>query len=293
MAKNNPPDGWDVVSGGTWSTDIDESTAVGNRIGGKVIHFKNTTPASNPDLTSDYIPIEGSAPYSIMTLVQADSIAAGNKVSLQVRWYDQTKSFVSTDTIFNDILPATGTWYELKSILVAPATSRFARVRITKINTAFNAYFDYAAIVRHPRCFHVTRSTNQTSFGPSNDLIEFDSETYDYGNMYDNATNYDFEAPSDGLYSFVAGAQLGSIDDGEGFAIKFYKNGSLWVPGVVCYASADTSIGYSSVTSGPLLLSRGDLITVYGSHTNASAQTIAGSGSYPITYFSGAELIAP
>lgn len=58
--------------------------------------------------------------------------------------------------------------------------------------------------------FHVTLGSSQAVGTSSWTRVRFDTEVYDDGSNYDNATDYVFTAPHKGLYTFSAGAGFAS-----------------------------------------------------------------------------------
>lgn len=199
-----PPDGWTV--GGTdvtWANDFAQETSTVLK-GGNSVKFKDTTPTGDPYLYSDLIPVEYPRPYGVEFNVRADSVAAGNTITLQVFWYQSNgtsaASTASNDIFATAVLSAADTWLTLRGIFTPPSNACFARLRMTKNNTAFNAYLDNAEIYPHVYAFCAKATDLDITNSFSTD-ITFDTELYDYGNAFILANNY-FLVPISGIYTF-------------------------------------------------------------------------------------------
>lgn len=76
----------------------------------------------------------------------------------------------------------------------------------------------------NPYKFSVYRSSAWTTANGSFGKVQFDSELYDTGSNYDNATNYRFTAPIAGFYQFNASVYL-NCSANAGYIIALRKNG--------------------------------------------------------------------
>lgn len=280
-----PPDGWHFNL--TWGTDAQVNTAITNRIGSSCIEFKNTTPGSDPAFYPEaHIPVQAGRPYKVSALVQADSIAVGNWVRVRIHWYDSSKSYLSYDNAYYAVLDSTGTWYELSDVFTAPSNARYARPVFYKNNTAFTAYLDHLALTEVPVCFHAYENTSDQTIGGSPEKVTFSSEVFDYGDCFDDSSNYRFTAQRTGLHGFSARVMFKNALDGFAY-LSLYKNGVEWLRGDQVWSNGTTTPGFM-VSASPVYLERGDYVEVYVAHSDALSLNLY-AGSH-LVYFTGGEL---
>ena len=76
--------------------------------------------------------------------------------------------------------------------------------------------------------FLVFRSGNQSVSLNTTTKVQFDSETYDTANAYDNSSNYRFTPQTAGKYHLYSNVYLanGSNANNTEYTIRIYKNGS-------------------------------------------------------------------
>jgi len=274
----NPADGWSVYTG-TWGTDFDRETSV--LLGGQYsIKFISGTPADDPTLVGDYRPVIPGMPYMASIWVRADSIAAGNTMTAFINWYTSEKVYISQSVIHNAVLGAANTWEERSAIFTAPATAAFARLFIRKNNTAFNGYYGFADFWRAPRSFLAYRSAAVPA-SPTN--IDFDNESYDYGNIFDTGTGK-CTIPTDGLWHFYAQTYVVNLAAGGTVDIVLRNAGTPIAYGTTARAhalnddcvAAVNFIGY---------LSKGDSIETYLEYSSGTP-SVAGT----VTKMTGVEL---
>lgn len=176
----------------------------------------------------------------------------------------------------------------------AASHSAGATVRMDSTAEMFEALQDGTALapgavgfqnLSNPYKFSAYNSSTTTiaaSFSPTK--IAFQTEEYDTGNNYDNATNFRFVAPVAGFYQFYAIIQSNSGGTGDYWLLQLYKNG-------VAYKSGQNAIGSGtgliapSVSPPPMLLAVNDYIEVFCSQNGgATHTTTTGAAS---TYFGG------
>jgi hypothetical protein len=292
MAKNNPPDGYSAVNC-TWGTDLDHNTALTNLVGDSCVEFKNTTPASNPILSyKKSVPIEEGKPYKMTAIVRADSVAAGNTLRIYARWYDSSDSGLSNSNVYNAVLPAINTWYEMSGVVTAPANARGVRPRVNKANNAFTAYCDYMAIEPMPQCFHAYLNGVQgMADGGTWRKVHFDTEVHDYGGVYDHAVNYVFTAPSDGVYAFNTVLSLAGASSGTTIGIRFARDTgggpAAWVRGQQIRMQANTYTPFL-VGSATGFLNRADTVEVQIWHNEGALLNLSGGSTANV--FMGAKV---
>ena len=280
MAKTNPPGKW-TISGATWGTDVDHNTALANLVGDSCLEFKATTPGSNPEMVSDYYPVQELVPYYAKALAQSASIAAGDTLHVQVNWYTDAKAYISYSQPFNGLLAATGTWYELAGVATAPATARYCRLIVGKKNNAFIAYYDSATINRAPRMFHAYRSA---ALSQASGKVIFDAESYDYGSVYDTTTGL-FTAPAAGVWAFT-GSTTAGIASGE--TMQSALSPTL-ANGPIYEFATGTYFRIANVSHPGILLARGATVEVQTVFSVGGAHTF-GVGGISQTFFAGVEV---
>jgi len=76
--------------------------------------------------------------------------------------------------------------------------------------------------------FLIFRSGNQSISNTTNTKVQFDSETYDTANAYDNSSNYRFTPQTAGKYHLYSNVYLanGSSATMQEYTITMFKNGS-------------------------------------------------------------------
>ncbi len=122
---------------------------------------------------------------------------------------------------------------------------------------------------------------NTTQSRATNSKILFNTEDYDTGSNFDNATNYRFTAPIAGFYYFTAQAYVQATTDA--IRIELRKNGSSFKPGqLIVPASGNDSV---VKVDGVLSLALNDFVEVY--YTGSSTRTLFGAASTRSTSFEG------
>jgi hypothetical protein len=278
---SNPPSGY-TMTYGAWGTDAEYNTTTYTESGSSV-EFKSTTPAAGKtELLSDKFTTYPGQPWSVHGKVRASSVTAGNNVYMQVIWYGRTNSLLSTsDAYAAAVLAAADTWYEVGSIVTAPASAAYGRARFGKVNGGgFTVYWNTIDAVPMPRCARAYLNSNDTSV-TTLDEIPLTHETYDYGDVFDNATYYAIIIPCDGVYAIKASALVGGLSAGEYAAIDLIYSGT-GVPvsyGPLMIVPAGSSSVHAAV-SYEGFLARGSRIAFRVAHNHASAATVYGATIY-------------
>lgn len=122
-------------------------------------------------------------------------------------------------------------------------------------------------------------SAQNTTNGTSK--VNLNSESYDEGSDFDNATNYRFTAPVNGVYHFDAGIRTGNAAAIRLIAV-LYKNGAIVREGVSQAADTFTS----SVVSTDIKLAANDYIELYVTSNGTNGMTITASGDI-VTWMNG------
>lgn len=149
MATTYAPDHWEEGSGTVWGTDVDEETSVVES-GGSSLIFKSASADAASMVYDDFIPIVPSKNYYAGIRCRTADNTAGNNIGVQVDWYTSAQASISGSNL-QDELPATGTWYTLGNIIESPSNAAFAKVKIHRAASGFNAYIDQVV-------FHATES---------------------------------------------------------------------------------------------------------------------------------------
>ena len=137
--------------------------------------------------------------------------------------------------------------------------------------------------------FLVFRSENQSVSLNTATKVQFNSETYDTANAYDNSSNYRFTPQTAGKYHLYSNVYLanGSNANNTQYVIRIYKNGSEIALSVLDHRTA--GIGYQqSVPIAIVAEANGSSdyfeVFIYGSWTGGSINATSSSffGGYKI-----------
>lgn len=120
------------------------------------------------------------------------------------------------------------------------------------------------------------RSSSQAITTATTTKVQLDTETYDVGENFDNATNYRFVAPVDGYY-FVSGlVTLGSLKDGGTLTVTIQKNGTI-------HANFTNTMGVAGTAAGTvpdiIQLDKDDYVELFVRHDHGSNRNVTGTTS--------------
>jgi hypothetical protein len=93
---------------------------------------------------------------------------------------------------------------------------------------------DGVAVANTP-AFGARLSGTQSISNNSFTKVQFDTEDYDNGGVYDNSTNYRFTPGESGKFVIYGSCGIENIDDGKYFTIRIYKNGSSFTTPVASH----------------------------------------------------------
>lgn len=137
----------------------------------------------------------------------------------------------------------------------------------------------------NPYSFRAYQSSNQSVPAATQTKIQFQSESYDLGSNFDNATNYRFTAPITGIYHFDARTQSSNGSQSQ-ILITLYKNGAEHSRG---YQVTGLNGFYGANVGDDIQLTASDYVEVYAFINGNTANLSTGSNE---TYFSG-HLVSP
>jgi hypothetical protein len=277
-----PPDGWDVLSGVTWGTDIDKNTSV-VMFGNVSVEMKNTATAS-VGLGSDYIPIPNSTGIRGNVWLRVTNVTTAMHARLQ--FYNSAKTYLSSGVIMNGTLSAANTWEQFTYIGNTPSTAAFVRLlfdRTTASRTAYCAWIGYELL---PVSFRAYRGATQSMSNATWTKVSLNTENYDYGGNFNTGLNR-FVAPYDGIYHFSGLVGIDTVTSGYLIA-ALYKNGTAVARGARIYQS---NAYIEAPVSSDLSLAAGDYVELYGYHNDGATRTIQSGSIY--NYLSGHEIRGP
>ena len=141
---------------------------------------------------------------------------------------------------------------------------------------------DYSLITNTP-AFEAYRSANQAISDNTATKVQFDTEAFDTGTVYDNSSNYRFTPGVAGkylCYSTIRGGNDGSATLNL-LAIKFYKNGSAYQTGTTQLIHFITNPGANaSVTITQLIdLDDDDYVEVFATIDTTTGSPDVGQNS--------------
>jgi hypothetical protein len=167
-------------------------------------------------------------------------------------------------------------------IIIGNATPKWARLakdsqyKVLQMGAALPEWefltHNSVALPHHRKMFRAYSSVNQ-SIPPGTDTkIVFDVESYDLDGVFDNVTNYRYLPGEAGYYWIGVGVYIESIDDGQRFIVRFWKNGAVaWRAWDFPSGGATPLILTGSVTP---YLTATDYVEVYTYHSSATAKNI-------------------
>lgn len=133
--------------------------------------------------------------------------------------------------------------------------------------------------IHSPISFRATMSADQNIGTATTTKVQFNTETYDIGGYYDNATNYRFTPLVAGTYLFSV--SLGYQDAGstaQSAVLYLYKNGAIYSTSQIPYF--DNGICYIGITTPVQLNGSTDYVEVYARIAGTSANTVEADHSF-------------
>lgn len=261
------PHHYEIV-GGTWDTDVGFNTTLTNVIGDGCLEFKNAPVSSAGMWYDELFEVQEGNPYSLYAL--AYSTGTTYSIALSILWYDSTESYLSSSNTYNAPLSTASTWLRIGGMVNAPSGARFCRPYVYKVypSSSWTFYIDALEMAAMPIGFSGKMSSAQTvTTGSGVVKITINSEEYDYGSNYDHtASNYDFTAPSTGLYSINASLfvyKLTAPSSGMRWQSWLYINGAsdreIMAESDLTYV-ASGNFYWLQTWAATLLLTAGDVV---------------------------------
>ncbi len=112
--------------------------------------------------------------------------------------------------------------------------------------------------------------------------VQFNTEVYDIGSEFDNATNYRFTAANTGKYHISANVQMSGLVSGNIFEVAIYKNGSAYKQSG--FQSANNATIYAQVSTD-IDLTAGDYIEIFVRQASGGALNVNGGSA--VSYVTG------
>ena len=279
--------GWgQTTTSAVINTDYQRDATVAHT--GRYCLQMNNTSASI-SLISDFIRIDNTTPYRVSLWCREKSNIA-QRVDLE--WHTETKAAASTANvnITNASCAALNTW-EMRSTIVTPGSDvAYARLVLKRPSSpGGDCYFDDITINPEKPSFSVYGAATVAPGTKGVFQVKFDNESHDFGGNYDHSgSDYDFEAPRAGTYEFsskIEGVYVGSFSY---LLLMIYKNGAVLKSNYGTNRTVSSLVGFASVETGPVVLAKGDLITVQMHPEIQTSYTLA-TGAHQ-TYFSGRQI---
>ena len=269
------PYGWTATSG-TWGTDLTQGTAQkrSGRYSLKLIDSGN-----DAAVISDEFTVTPGEVYHLNFWARAND----NSTAFQgkLTWYDETRTAISTHTLFNDSADAANTWEQKHGYQAAPSTASTCKVTLTRNTAGPEVYFDRVELRRGHPTFSAYLSGDQTP--TSQDRINFNTVDHDHGGWYSTG-GARAAAPTSGVYSFSWNLKIEPSSNSKAVTILIRKNASAYNNGteIKTFNLGDIATGDSghemfTFTIDALKLEAADYISAY--ITFSSGQPVIAGGA--------------
>ena len=278
---------WNIVTG-TFGTNFSRDDATVYQ-GAYSLKMENPS-SSTPQFRSDYFKLSGGKPLEVSVWAQGATGLPPNKFGIYFFQKDKSAASTSNVDVHNGALASTGVWYNLQGVVEVPSNAAYGQLRMNCTGSPTGKlYYDNAFVRQAEPSFQVYGAATTAPGTKGVFQVKFNNESHDYGGNYDHSgSDYDFEAPSSGLYEFnskIEGVYVGSFSY---LLLMIYKNGSVLKSNYGTNRTVGSLVGFASVSTGPVQLSKGDLITVQ-MHPEIQTSYTLSTGAHQ-TYFSGRRL---
>lgn len=290
MAKNNPPDGW-TASSGTWGTDLDHDIPAAPQaipiVGDSSIKFINT--GSPSAIRGSLIPAEPNIPYRLRAIIQADSTTGSHTIKVAVNQYDNVRAFVSQAGLVAAAVATVNTWEIREGLFTTASTTAFMDIEVLKVSAAFNAWLDYASLMRAPTMFEAYQA-GALSQATGATKVPFDTQSYDHGAIWD-AGNTRFVAPWSGKWNFDGGVTFAAITDAKFVEVSLYVTPVLGIAAIARRLDrkhAGVTGQITAAGNSTLNLNAGEFVELYTDHDDSNPEVL--TIGQVNTWFTGHEI---
>lgn len=184
-----------------------------------------------------------------------------------------------------DTSPASGDFLLTSDV---SATNALKKVTVSNLFAAAPSGTTPTTTLTNPYKFFAYRNAAQNSGNNAWAKVNLDTELFDTGSNFDNATNYRFTAPAAGFYSFDGAALFTAPAGGAQTYVSLYKNGAEYVRGT---GMNTAGAGNQGGTVGAIIqLAATDYIELYFFTNSAAGALIAGAS--PIACYLSGHLVS-
>jgi hypothetical protein len=215
------------IVGGTTTTGAMQSTAVGSA--GQVLQsggasavptYSTATYPSTAGTSGKRLKSDGTNIVTTTTTMPDTGTTGKVLIGDGTNYVESTPKFPNASATTRKIIVSDGTdWTASTETYAAPGA---AGARLTSDGTNWARKGGLTA-------FKATRNTNQSIARATHTKVQYATETFDTGGMYDNATNYRYTPTVAGKYVIcMFGLFDGAFTLGSRVVFELYKNGALY-----------------------------------------------------------------
>lgn len=293
-----PPDGWNMETG-SWTSNLPTpGVSVASVSGTSESGRYSLALGQAAGLISRLFPVREFVPMRLETRwwYRFGSGSADHTIQLELNWFSDESGtagvLISTEDLTTSGADMTAdgipeeTWFSLGGVFTPPTNARFARLRVAAGDDPDS--LDLVGRVEMQRTwetFHGYLESDDTMTNNTWEQIQATGEAFDHGAIYDNGS-YEATIRAAGVWEFIASAEFDNADVAIGAMIQL--NGSPIA--VQAQDAADVSEWLASarvsVSTGPILVARGDTVSAYarGQRSSGSPTLVGGTNQ---TYFKG------
>ena len=263
------------------ATVVDYATATHISMMTKGITQEHNQDGTHGAVTADSLTVDGAATHS-STLTQTGVATFATHIDIN------DSSTAIRDSSDNELLKFAKTASAVNEIEITnAATGGIPQIAATGGDTNISLYAKAKGtghfLPGNPVAFLARRTTDQSGIVTGTTTkVQFATETYDLGGNFDNATNYNFVAPYDGIYHFSWSTCMDSI--GTIYYSMLYINGSLYTS-EFRFSNAVTD-DLSSGGSCTVQMTAGQTADVRVQHNAGANRSLLGTTA-GANYFSG------
>lgn len=301
MSNSAFPRGWHVTSGALGTDVIFDNTTFLS--GNASVYFPSTASAS-ATVVSDWVPIDdvnyGGTPsatedvacktFYVRAHVYASSVAANKDIKFDFETADAARTTITTQAVYNDVLPSANTWHPIGTQMSYSATGRWMRLSLTRpTDYDFDLYLDSVEFRRAPPFFRGT-STGAT-FNSANWTVP----TYVSGGPANTGVNRCSEASGivtmtqPGVYQAVGGFDItDAVADGDVVGCRIGVQTSSGVAWQYWYQTLFASAAYTPGKSvGATVSAQWPIASDYRAGVNTYTR---GKATFELFQYAGATL---